>query len=78
MTEQDNQYIAANLTDIVHRRLQLHTPEEGVVLARLARQMGTYYDLSFRRQSVRLKDLYQYLNPGIPHGKLQVSDAQRA
>lgn len=78
MTEQDNQYIAANLTDIVHNRLQLCTQEDGAVLSRLARQMGTYYDLSFRRQSLRLKDLYRFFNPAIPSGKPQVSEAQRA
>lgn len=77
MTEQDNQYIAASLTDIVHTRLQTYTPEAGAVLTQLAQQMATYYDLSFRRQSVRLKDIYRFFNPAVPNGKPQVTEGQR-
>ncbi|MEH6592818.1 MAG: DUF3754 domain-containing protein [Halioglobus sp.] len=77
MSEEDSQYIAVNLTDIVAARVPAFTGKQQPELAQLARQLATYYNLQFRGKSDTLKSLYRNFNPSCPEGRPEISPEHR-
>ena len=47
LTQEDNQYIAVHLADIVEKQLLRHTGDSRVLSRAMATQLTTYYLLQF-------------------------------